>query len=69
MHNEQTTKKLLSVAEAMDMMGVKRTSFYAEAKKGNITLKRFGAKKTLVPIESVTKWIESLPTVGGGNDQ
>lgn len=59
--------KLISVAEAMQMMGIRRTAFYAEAKKGNIALKRFGSKKTLVPLESVTQWIESLPTVGGGH--
>jgi predicted DNA-binding transcriptional regulator AlpA len=59
--------KLISVSEAMQMMGIRRTAFYAEAKKGNITLKRFGSKKTLVPIESVAHWIDSLPIVGGDN--
>lgn len=44
MYNEPTTKKLISVAEAMEIMGIKRTAFYSEVKKGNITLKRFGAK-------------------------
>jgi|GEM_PF-4367589 len=46
---------------------IRKTTFYAELKKGNITIKRFGAKKSLVPIESVNQWIESLPTVGGGH--
>jgi excisionase family DNA binding protein len=67
MFNESTTNKLISVAEAMEIMGIKRTTFYSEVKKGKITLKRFGAKKSLVPLESVMQWIESLPTVGGGN--
>ncbi len=64
----QNANKLISVAEAMQTMGIKRTTFYSEVKKGNIALKRFGAKKSLVPIESVTKWIESLPNVGGDHD-
>ena len=61
------SNKLISVAEAMQTMGIKRTAFYSEVKKGRIVLKRFGSKKTLVPLESVTQWIESLPNAGGGH--
>lgn len=68
MTTKKPIKKLISVREAMDMMGIKRTAFYAEVKKGNIVLKRFGARKSLVPIESVEQWIDSLPTVGGDNE-
>ena len=64
-HN--STKKLISVDQAIEMMGVGRTTFYGEVNKGNINLKRFGAKKSLVPLESVLAWIDSLPTVGGEN--
>lgn len=64
----QAIKKLISVKEAMDIMGIKRTSFYDEVKKGNITLKKFGSK-SLCSLESVQDWIESLPTSGGENDQ
>ena len=60
-----TTKKLISVQQAMEMMGVGRTTFYEEVKRGKITLKRFGARKTLVPLEAVLDWIDALPVVGG----
>ncbi len=64
---DTTKTKLISVAQAMEMMGIKRTTFYAELKKGNIVLKRLGKRKSLVPLEAVTQWIESLPNAGGGH--
>lgn len=63
--NQLLQKKLISIAEALEMMGIGRTTFYEEAKKGKITLKKFGKRKTLVLLASVEEWIESLPTVGG----
>ncbi len=63
--------KLISVAEAMQMMGIRRTTFYAEVKKGNIVLKHYGTRKSLVPLESVEHWIKSLPStshMGGHNE-
>lgn len=58
----QPIKKLISVKDAMDMMGIKRTAFYAEVKKGNITLRKFGSK-SLCTLQSVQEWIDSLPIV------
>ncbi|MDG1287728.1 MAG: excisionase family DNA-binding protein [Rickettsiales bacterium] len=59
--------RLLPVSEALERMGIGRTSFYEEVKKGNIATKRFGSK-TLVPLASVEQWIEALPTVGGQHE-
>lgn len=60
--DNDTITKLISVREAMEMMGVKRTTFYNEVNKGNIVLKRLSERKSLVPLESVKQWIEGLPT-------
>ena len=65
---DTTKTKLISVAQAMEMMGIKRTAFYAELKKGNIVLKRFGKRKSLVPLEAVTQWIDSLPNAEVSHD-
>lgn len=68
MSNDYNNIRLVSVKEAIEIMGIKRTKFYEEVKAGNIVLKKLGTR-SLCPIDSIHKWIDSLPTVGGGNDQ
>ncbi len=52
--------KLVSVGIAIESMGIKRTSFYAEAKKGNIKIKKYGTR-SLVSEADIQHWIDSLP--------
>ena len=68
--NSNLKQQQLTVINSNKILFRDKPTFYSEAKKGNIELKRFGSRNTLVPIESVQQWIDSLPTSNdfGGED-
>jgi hypothetical protein len=50
----------LHLSACAKFFGISRPSLYAQAKLGNIIVKRFGCR-TLVDVSSVRRWIEGLP--------
>jgi excisionase family DNA binding protein len=54
----------LSVAEAAKMLGISRSTLYAEIASGRIEIKKAG-KRTLIPVDAARRWLDALP--GGHN--
>lgn len=63
-------KTLYTIEEAINELGIGRTSLYQEIKKGNLTRKKFG-NKTLILGTSIEEWVLNLPTLenGGKGDE
>lgn len=56
--------QLLSVDQALALLGVGRTSFYEMVSQGRIAPVKLG-RRTLVKTADLQAFIASLPTVGG----
>ena len=55
-------KKTYSVREVCKICGIGRSSFYLALGTGALTAVKLG-RRTLVPAESLDRWLNSLPTV------
>ena len=60
----------LTILEACEVAGIGRTTLYAAIARGELAARKRG-RRTLVPVDDLRKWINSLPTlvVGGLNEQ
>jgi len=57
--SNQSTNKLYSVTEALNILGIKRTHFYHLLKNERIRALKIG-RRTLIPEEQLTNFISSL---------
>lgn len=55
-----TSKLLYRPAEAQHLLGIKNTKFWALVKEGALECRKLGGA-TVVPAESLARFIESLP--------
>lgn len=64
MNFQQSTPPKLAYPprEAARLMGVSRATFYRELAAGRIAARKSG-KRTLVLVEDIERWLESLPTI------
>jgi excisionase family DNA binding protein len=75
----KTTRLAYSISEACGLLSVGRTTLYSAIKKGDLKTCKVG-RRTLVTVESLQLWLESLPnsigvpsqsgtTIKGGNHE
>lgn len=57
------TKLAVSIPEAVQMVGIGRTSLYALFREGKLTPRKSG-KRTLILVEELESFIKSLPAGG-----
>jgi excisionase family DNA binding protein len=60
----EMTKLAVSVLEAAEMVGIGRSSLYTLFRDGKITPRKSG-KRTLILVEELRLYVESLPTGRG----
>ena len=60
------TKLAATIAEAVEISGLSRSALYKLFKAGKITPRKNG-KRTLVIVDELRRYVESLPA-GGGTD-
>lgn len=58
------SKISVSIPEAIEMTGIGRSSLYKLFSEGKIKPRKSG-KRTLVLVEDLKRYVESLPTTGG----
>ena len=58
--NNTNQKKLYTIRDVIEITSLGRTSVYQAIKKGELVVKKFGAK-SLVTAESIESFIASLP--------
>jgi excisionase family DNA binding protein len=59
----EEVKRAMSVEEAAKAAGVGRTILFEEIRKGRITARKVG-RRTIITIDDLDAWLNSLPTKG-----
>ncbi len=57
---EQNLKQLHSIASAVEVLGICRSTVYDLINSGEIKAKKFG-NRTLIPSSELERWIANLP--------
>lgn len=57
----------ISIAEAVRMVGLGRTSLYAAIAAGKLTTKKAG-RRTLIETTALRRFIDTLPSSGGSQN-
>lgn len=55
----------ITIAEACSAAGISRSSIYEAIRRGELTAVKFGAK-TLIRVDDLRAWLDSLPPIGSG---
>jgi predicted DNA-binding transcriptional regulator AlpA len=54
----------VSIADAVQISGIGRSSLYEAAKRGDLPIRKAG-RRTLVLTQDIRSWLDALPKVGG----
>lgn len=57
---EDITPIAVSIADAVRISGMGRTSLYIAIQRGSLAVKKSG-RRTLVPVDSLKAWLANLP--------
>ncbi len=57
-------KTVFSVNEFCQQAGIGRTKLYQEIADGKLIARKCG-RRTIIPVSELSKWLESLPEIGG----
>ena len=64
------SKKAYTISQAVEALGLGKTSLYNQIKIGKIRPRKFG-NRTLIPVSEIDKWLNELPEMradGGENE-
>lgn len=59
--------QMYSVSEALKVMSIGKTFFYAQVKEGKVKCAKAG-RKTLVSEQAIQDWLAALPSLSGQNE-